>query len=236
MTGGPGTDSPGQFSALGVSLKTLLFRRAYNLKEYQFSALPWMQGATVDVVAKVPAGTSPDQFRVMLQNLLIERFQIVLHHEQREMVSYDLVVAKGGIKMKPSRFDASTPPQPPGSSKLMGHDAEGFPVIPDTLGPLTTAEVVHGQIVMVTNRRSMQELVDTLTSSLNIPIVDKTALPGWFAYTLHFAPEGATGPELDAAPSLINALPSQLGLKLEPHKRQVDVLVIDKGLKTPIEN
>jgi uncharacterized protein (TIGR03435 family) len=240
----------------GISLKNLLFRDAFNLVEYQYTALPWMEKEIYDVVAKVPPGATRDQFRVMLQNLLIERFKIELHHEQREMTSYDLVVAKGGLKMTSSKFDENAPPQPSagsGGSLHMEWDADGFPVIPASYGPMTLGMGVKGQLVWVTNRASIQQLIDMLSRNLKVPIADQTGLKGNFACLLHFTnggpaasgggsaavasdTPGAAALDLDVAPTVFTALPSQLGLRLEPHKRPIDVLVIDKAEKTPVDN
>ena len=256
QSGGPGSTTPGQFTATGISLKNLLFRDAYQFKEYQYVALPWMEKETYDVVAKVPPDISRDQFRVMLQNLLIERFQIEFHHEQRDATTYDLVVAKGGLKMKPSKFAPDTPLAPGpgrGGSIHMDRDADGFLKIPDDAGPMSFATGMNFQAVMITNKGSIKQLIEYLSRNLNLQITDKTGLSGDFAYLLHYAPNNATmparagsaalpndaagsGADVDVAPTIFGALQSQLGLKLDPHKSPIDVLVVDKAEKTPIEN
>ena len=64
----------------------------------------WVGTDTFDIEAKAedPEHTSQDQLRVMLQNLLIERFNLKFHREKKEMPGFDLVVAKSGLKMKPA--------------------------------------------------------------------------------------------------------------------------------------
>jgi uncharacterized protein (TIGR03435 family) len=240
QSGGPGSSTPGQYTATGISLKNILFGSAYRFDDYQYVAPSWMANSLIDVAVKVPPGITRDQFMVMLQNLLIERFRIEFHHEQREHNSADLVIAKGGLKMKPSKFDENAQPNPgpgPGGTFHLERNSEGFPVIPADSGPMTFGTGMNGQFVLVTNRSTVKQLVDTLSRNLHLPIVDKTGLTGTFAFLLHFAPEGASAPEtLDVAPTPFDALQSQLGLKLELHKALVDVLVIDRAEKTPIEN
>jgi uncharacterized protein (TIGR03435 family) len=254
VSGGPGTTSPGQFTVSGMSLNDLLSRYAFNLMAYQYSAPPWMEKEIYDVSAKVPPGITADQFRTMLQSLLIDRFKIELHHEQRELMSYDLVVAKGGLRMKPSKFDDSTPPLVPDEPLRLEFDADGFPVIPSNYGRATGFGTnVKGEFAFVTNKGSIKQLIELLSRNLNLPIEDQTGLKGYYAYLLHFghgAPVAgaagsagssgdagtAAGLDLDVAPTAFNALPKQLGLRLEPHKRPIDVLVIDKAEKTPVEN
>jgi uncharacterized protein (TIGR03435 family) len=63
MAGGPGTTTPGQFTATGVTLKNLLFNRAYVLAAYQYAAPSWMDTARYDVAAKVPRELRPTSSR-----------------------------------------------------------------------------------------------------------------------------------------------------------------------------
>jgi uncharacterized protein (TIGR03435 family) len=81
-------------------------RYAFNLPDFQYVAPSWMDERII--VAKVPPGTTREQFRVMFQNLLMERFKIVLH-EQRSTEVYDLTIDKGGLKMKPSPYGNDVP-------------------------------------------------------------------------------------------------------------------------------
>ena len=65
----------------------------------------------------------------MLLNLLADRFQMKAHLEKKEMQAFALVVAKGGVKMKPSAetpSDVGALPLPPGPPKL---DKNGFPIV-----------------------------------------------------------------------------------------------------------
>ena len=185
--GGPGSNSPGQFTSTGMSLRRLLFQIAYNFKDYQYAAPAWMDKERYDVVAKVPPGITRDQFRVMLQNLLIDRFKITSHHEQREVTMYDLVVVKGGPKMKPSTVDpkAALAAPGPGGSLHLERDAGGFPAIPAGSGPMTLGTAANRQSVLVTNKYSMEQLVDQLSRNLNQPVIDKTELKatGPFCFT-----------------------------------------------------
>jgi len=246
--GGPGSKSPGQFTAIGMSLKSLLFNYAYGFYRYQYAAPAWMEKELYDVVAKVPPGTTREQFQVMIQNLLIERFKIALHHEQREMIGYDLVVAKGGPRMKTSAADEKSK-EPP-----VKWSADGFPIVPDGAAPFSMQAMVKGQSVLSTNRYTTDHLADTLSGWLGAPVSDKTGLKGNYAFLLHYeltnAPAasgtaasasdspGATAVDVDVepAPGLLSAVQSQLGLKLEKRKTAVDVLVIDSAEKVPIEN
>ncbi len=103
---------------------------------------------------------------------------------------------------------------------------------------------------MVLNVRnaSLQDFTNLMqTSVLDRPVVDQTRLPGKFDFTLKWTPDetqfggqipGPPAPAADAAdapPNLFDAIQQQLGLKFEPTKTPVDVLVIDK-VEKPSEN
>jgi uncharacterized protein (TIGR03435 family) len=88
-----------------------------------------------------------------------------------------------------------------------------------------------------------------LANQVDRPILDGTALTGRYDFTLEFAPEmrnmpgmpmmagpGGSVPEGESAPSLFTAVQEQLGLKLEPRKAALDLIVVDRLEKTPTEN
>ena len=111
--GGPGTPDPGQITYSNVSIKNVM-TTAYNVKGYQISGPDWLDSLRFDITAKVPPGTTKEQFQLMLQNLLAERFKLTLHHQSKDLPIYALVVAKGGPKLKESVDDpnAATPGGP----------------------------------------------------------------------------------------------------------------------------
>ena len=97
--GGPGTSDPGQITWTNAALRNILMT-AYDVQTYQITAPDWMNTERYDIVAKVPAGATKAQVNVMWQNLLKERFGMVLHHESKEFQVDELTVAKGGSKLK----------------------------------------------------------------------------------------------------------------------------------------
>src|SRR5665213_1440042 len=76
--GGPGTDDPGQMTFNNASIGDLI-QSAYNVKSYQVTGPGWLETVRFDVIAKVPAGTTKEASRIMLQHLLADRFKLVLH-------------------------------------------------------------------------------------------------------------------------------------------------------------
>ena len=254
VAGGPGMRDPGLFAVNGIPLLSLVMR-AYDLKfRFQFAWLPWMETERYTIWAKVPPGTSEDQFRVMLQNLLAERFALKVHHETREMSGYRLVVAKGGAKLTPS---ASPPLVGPGQAEpppgaILGKN--GLPPgviigrsgIPELDSGNTPHELVtRAGHFLRARHETAERLAFRLSRELQRPVSDATGLKGEYDYTLIWAPDRLVARPADSdsgaeseAPPLFEALERQLGLKLQPVKRSipVDVLVVDYARKIPIEN
>ena len=100
----PGSGDPGQISLASASLKTIIVS-SYGVKRYQVSGPDWLEARGYNIVAKLPPNTSRQQVGLMLQNFLAERFALTLHHENRELPVYKLVLAKNGPRMKVSQGD-----------------------------------------------------------------------------------------------------------------------------------
>src|SRR5579862_5034964 len=101
MNGGPGTPDPNRFACENFDLASLI-TLAYDIPSYRLSAPSWIRDAKFNIVANVPSGSTKEQFRLMLENLLAERFQVKTHWDTKEMQVYALVVAKSGSKLKES--------------------------------------------------------------------------------------------------------------------------------------
>ncbi len=124
MAGGPGSNDPAQIHWENVSLRSIL-QRAYGLKDFRQVVAgkdPSAFAANYDIVANIPAGATPEQFNVMVQNLLIERVKLAVHRDMRPIPVYQLVVAKGGLKMKESV-------EPPGKALEALPAEKGFPAL-----------------------------------------------------------------------------------------------------------
>jgi uncharacterized protein (TIGR03435 family) len=96
--GGPGTKSPERINYVGVTLK-MLIQRAYGVRPEQIAGPDWIAAQRYTITAKLPPETTLEESRLMLQNLLSERFQLRFHRETRLFRVYHLVVAKNGPKL-----------------------------------------------------------------------------------------------------------------------------------------
>ena len=196
----------GRVVAYHTALRTYL-QMAYELPEYQLLGPEWMDRETYDIIAKMPANTSDDQVLLMLQSLLTERFKLRVHHEQRILSGYALLVDKGGPKLKKSSEDESPMVNPmPRRFEVRARTLEGFAqVLTRFLG------------APVFNRTGIEGVYDYQLSFASEP-----------------SDSAAPHPAMDysALPSSLH----QVGLKVEDRKMPVDVLIIDDALKTPLEN
>jgi len=84
---------------------SLWIRYAYDLQPTQLSGPNWLDTERFDIMAKASREVNKDEIRKMLQALLAERFKLEIHHEERQLRSYALVVDKGGLKIKPVEGD-----------------------------------------------------------------------------------------------------------------------------------
>ncbi|HTB16064.1 MAG TPA: TIGR03435 family protein [Bryobacteraceae bacterium] len=260
--GGPGSTDPGRIHYPASTLKNLL-TIAYDVKDYQISGPGFLDSERFDVQATMPPETTKEQFRTMLQNLLAERFKMAVHRETKELPMYSLIVAKNGSKMKESpeispeeEAKDPTPPSFPTGPPKLGPD--GFPNLPLPSGG-------RGGLFMIMTpfgarltgqRQTMQQLVERLSSVLSKPVIDATELKAKYDFTLTYAMEGLNNgmmmlgppgggeggrgprqmPDVEPPQNIFLAIQSQLGLKLDPKKGNVDLIVVDHAEKTPTEN
>ncbi|HXE08447.1 MAG TPA: TIGR03435 family protein [Acidobacteriaceae bacterium] len=166
----------------------------------------------------------PAMLRSMLQTMLADRFKLVVHRETKEVSAYDLVVAKGGPKMK-----ETTPDEPRPAGTVLPGGGVMMPYVTPTGGPAARFYNLP-----------MDTLASFLTSAADHEVINKTGLTGRYDFSIPKpasmrAPSaGADANAADADPSIFEVLQG-LGLKLEPAKEQVEMLVIDH-LEKPTEN
>ena len=85
------------------------------------------------------------------------------------------------------------------------------------------------------NRMQMNKLAMLLSRMTRLPVIDKTGLTGYYQFDLRYADE-RLAPENQVGPSVFTAVQEQLGLKLESKKGPVEVLVVDRAERVPLEN
>lgn len=244
--GGPGTSSPGQISWTNAALRNILMT-AYDVQTFLITAPDWLATERYDIVAKVPADATKNQVNVMWQNLLKERFGLVLHHESKELPVDELTVAKGGSKLKETEDPNIEPLTPVAGPPRVSND--GVQQLNGSGAIVTIFPGANGATArMVARALPSSEIAIRLANSLRRPVIDKTGLTGKYDFTLEFTLD-TTGIALppgfltatenntsDPGSDIASAVEKQLGLKLTSTKAKLDVIVVDHAEKIPTEN
>lgn len=223
----------------GSTLKDLILL-AYHVHDFEVTGGPaWIDSDLYDIDAKAdrPPTASPQfanlQWR-RLQTLLHDRFNLAIHRETKVLPVYELTVAKGGLKVQP----ATCMQRITGDTNIAPDKKQS-----DYCGPAGSG---RGRIEA--SGAAMAFLADMLSSQLSRPVVDKTGIPGDFQIHLAYVPDAPTASSgvpgshpadtattADLGPDIFTAIQEQLGLKLQPAKGPVEVLVIDH-VERPTEN
>ena len=217
-----------------------LLEVAYGVNPAQLVGLPdWTQGfyaphfnvdaKSDDSVNAQLAKLTDEQARLekqhMFQALLAERFQLKVHWETKEGSIYELVIAKNGPKLRPGGS------MPPSSEELHNWGDRKIPPISQHGSSVTGFEFIGHQC-------SLDSLAKMLSGSIRgTPVVNRTGLAGTYDFVLKYY--GSTLDDASDDPSmprpLMEALPDQLGLKVQPAKGPQQFLVIDH-MERPSEN
>jgi uncharacterized protein (TIGR03435 family) len=234
---------PGPGGGISISNLTLkeMITIAWRIFSFQVSGGPgWADSIRYDVVAKPETKGAFSENWLMLQALLADRFQLVMHVETKEMPVYALVIARKDGKLGPGLVEtkegscaAPEPNQPPP------------PVKPGEKRQLPCGSMMMSPRSVAGSDNKVAELAQSLSRLLGRTVIDKTGLTAKYNYTLEWTPDesqafqlppDAPKPAADASgPSLFSALQEQLGLKLESEKGPVEIHVIDRTEK-PSEN
>lgn len=215
-----GIDISGSRVTIPASTVSELITSAYGLKNYQLEGVSeWMRSDRYDIAAEAAAGSVPtvEQAKRMLQNLLAERFQLAVHQETREKSVYALVIGKNGSKLKENAE----------GSGIVKFNRTGRDV--DMVFTGTPIDSLIGQFPRM--------------PGIDRPVLDETGLSGKYDFQFSLSDvQLGLGVELNGIPaadsdsaSVFTALQDQLGLKLEPRKAPIRVLVIDR-VERPSEN
>jgi uncharacterized protein (TIGR03435 family) len=213
----------GRFSAQNLPLRQVVLF-ADDLRDFQLVNDPaWLQSLRFDIDARASADVPLASMKALVKSLLAERFGFAAHSETRQLPIYALVVLRADRSPGPAlkTRDCSAPQE---AVRTVGAGCGG--VIRDS-GRITGSGV---PIVMLAN---------SLSGVLNNVVTDKTGLSGNFDFDLRWSDPVAAGADrttgLSDAPALTTAVQEQLGLRLQPDRGPVEVLVVDR-VAEPAEN
>jgi uncharacterized protein (TIGR03435 family) len=231
----------GRLVVNGMPMRFLISRAFNTNNNDQIVGLPnWVDTVRVSITAKAPEESvtgsfiDPETLAPMVRALLVERFGLAYHSEQRLVSAYSLVAAKPKLKKADPnsriscRIVPPSPNTPPNSQVLKCQNA---------------------------TMALFAERLLNLAPGLNSPVEDATGLEGGWDFTLAFSPlppmllnrpaPGGDPGQGQSAPvatdptggyTIFESIEKQLGLKLESQKRSLPVIVIDSLQQKPADN
>jgi uncharacterized protein (TIGR03435 family) len=225
----------GRVTIQNQPMQLLIYQAFLVTNNDQMVAPKWANTARFDINAEadMPAAAALDweTLRPMMRALLVDRFKMAYHTEERPVTTYSLVSVKPIMKKADpaSRTRCKYIGAPPGSP------------------PATLADTCQN----ITMAQFAEQLRNMAAGSLDWPVTDGTGLDGGWDFTLVFVRSTAVfgarqaGPSLGDVPvasdptagyTIFEALEKELGLKLELQKRPMPVIVIDHLEEKPTAN
>jgi len=177
----------------------------------------WIRSTNYDIVGKGPdpTVTNPEVWE-MMRSLLIDRFHLKYHIENRDMPVFALTIGPRGHKLTP------------GEQGQCAEEIKAGKNCGDILIPPFGAAMYNmpiGAIITGIGQRAGR------------PVVDRTGLTGRYDANITWLPPGAKLEDLNLADvppeyrpqdmSLFEALEKQAGLKLEPQRAPMPMVIID---------
>jgi uncharacterized protein (TIGR03435 family) len=219
-----------------------LVRIAYGFDADKILGGPnWLEMDRFDVIAKVPADSTPDTQKLMLQSLLEERFKLVVHKESKPLPTYALTVGKKPqLKESDGTEEAGCKPQASsgapveGVIRLMTSGPNGV-VTTITLGPGGTIQYNCRNMTMAAFAAGLRGMFGASVGPN--PVLDDTGLKGKWNFDVKWSMMngpmmGGNGDRI----SIFDAIDKQLGLKLEERQVPTPVIVVDSVNQKPREN
>jgi uncharacterized protein (TIGR03435 family) len=178
----------------------------------------WLERQRFDIAAKAPQDTAPAVVRQMLQNLLADRFKLVIHPDTRPMGGYVLTLGKDKHKLKEATgpgagCQGNPPPQPP-------------PAVP----------MLNGSCKGVTMEQFAQLLRQIANGYISAPVQDQTGLKGYWDFDIRMTPFPFVARAGADAVTVFAMVEQQLGLKLEQGNAPTQVFVVDSVNAEPTPN
>ena len=232
------------------------------LQSEQIVVPDWARDVRVDIQANYPKG-SREFIPEMLQTLLADRFGLRTSMKSRPTDVYELVTGGGGIRMSEvqaaneleKKFE--TAPLSGPSDRVIEEIGGAVRVTNTPQGLRITSErstyerkytTKRATFILDVARLTMAEFASLLTGNVGRPVFDRTGLTGLYQFQIELpldasttnivASLGTARGGLLSDPSGVSALKAveQLGLKLEPRRIPIDIIVVDSLNKVPTEN
>jgi uncharacterized protein (TIGR03435 family) len=232
----------GGYTATNAPLR-LLILQAYQISGNQLLNAPdWIASERFDIVARldheppaVPRG-EPGARQLAMRTLLAERFKLAVRRETREFPMYALVMARADGRPGPMLTPSSTDCSPEAMKVRIASAQAEKPVLGMCGSRFNSGRIRFGGY-------PISEFAKVFSPYNGRSVIDRTGLTGNWDFDLTFTPDqpaqpppGQNPPVIDPnLPPLLTAMQEQLGLKLEPTKGLVEVLIVEH-VERPSEN
>jgi len=211
----------GRYVAKNATMLDLI-SAAYGVDDEKVQGGPsWLEKDHFDVIAKTPASTTPETVKPLLQDLLAERFKLVIHNDTKAMPVFVLTAGKGKAKLKEAAGGGNS-----------GCDPRTDPPNPQPPAPFVIVATCHNM--------SMEQFAPLLRQYaggyLTNPVIDSTGLKGNWDFEFKWSPRNLVATAGADGISIFDAMDKQLGLKLEAQKAPTAVIVVDSVNEKPTDN
>jgi uncharacterized protein (TIGR03435 family) len=183
----------------------------------------WIESDRFDVIASAPVDATLATKRLMFQNLLAERFSLVVKNDRRDLPTYALTTDKQ-TRLEQADGSGDTGCKVGFQSGAGGRGGQ-------SAGPAELPVLTFTYTCRNMTMPAFAEQVRSVIGRAANPILDETGLNGAWNFSFTYSFQGPTG-----APALMNALDKQVGLKLEPRKIAMPVLVVESVNRKPTPN
>jgi uncharacterized protein (TIGR03435 family) len=220
-----------------------LIRIAYDFSPDKVLGGPsWLEMDRYDVIAKVPADSTPEMNKLMLQALLEDRFKLVVRKETKPLSTYALTVGKkpqlkeaAGTEEPGCRPQSTSAPGAEGAMRIITGTPDGKTTTID-LGPGMTIHYMCRNMTMAAFAAGLRGMMGANVGTN--PVLDETGLKGNWNFDVKWSMQlmGPMAAPADERVTMLQAVDKQLGLKLEERQVPTPVIVVESVNEKPSEN
>jgi uncharacterized protein (TIGR03435 family) len=213
----------GGFRADCASVKVIL-TWAYQLQNYQISGGPsWMTGTQWTIVAKSAAadgaGVAALPYEQMTDQQRRQTSELVRRRVQTLLADRFQLVLRRETRDEPI-YALTVGKNGPKLKESEDQSSAGF--------------LKRGRGQLTSRGSLLATVAQFLAIDLGRPVVDRTGLTGHYDFDIKWTPDRGGSADAEQGPTLFTAI-QELGLKLEPAKGPVEMLIIERAEK-PTDN
>jgi uncharacterized protein (TIGR03435 family) len=219
-----GNEGGGRWQMIKLPIRSLLLS-AYPADTSEIVGMPgWVESETYDVVGKSAGNTTHEQQEAMLRTLLADRFKFKGRLEHLDRPIYSMVVARRDGRLGPQLRKYAGDCDRFGAASARGERLE----MPAPVNGASPCGMTFGGNRILAGGVPLDTLATNITQAAGRVVFDRTGLTGRYEFTLTYNqnPSAASDPGGDTV-SIFTAQQEQLGLKLEPDRGPVRVLVVE---------